>query len=104
MTLRRHGQLRLAVDVLLTFENGETEELVWTREQQGEDMWLRHVVTSASKLASARLDPSSKIWVDKDMSNNQWYAEKDEVTAWRWSERAFSQMARYMQWFSRFGG
>ena len=104
VVLRRRGELRLPVDVVLTFENGETESFVWTREQQAEATWLRRVVSSSSKLSSARLDPSSKIWLDKDMSNNQWYAEKDPVAAWRWSERALSQMARYLQWFSRFGG
>ena len=30
--------------------------------------------------------------------------ERDEVTPYRWAERALSQTARYLQWYSRYGG
>ncbi len=102
--LRRRGELRLPVDVRLAFENGETEEFVWTRDEQAAETWLRRIVVGPTKLVSVELDPHAKIWIDRDMSNDRWFDETDEVTATRWAERALSQTARYFQWLSRFGG
>ena len=76
------------------------------------DTWLppapfsssRRTFTGASKVVSVELDPHEKIWIDLDKSNDRWFAETSPVPAWRWAERALSQTARYLQWFSRLGG
>ena len=50
------------------------------------------------------LDPRRVYYIDTDMSNNQWYAEVDEVTSWRWGERVLAQYQRYFHWIAGFGG
>jgi hypothetical protein len=38
------------------------------------------------------------------MSDNQWYAAKDEETPLRWAERAFTQYTQILHWFGGIGG
>ncbi len=104
VNLRHSGSLYLPLDVRVNFENGEKEEFVWTRESQMERPWMEREWIGRTKIASVVIDPHHKIWIDMDMSNNQWFDEADSIAAWRWSERAFSQVARVLQWFSRMGG
>ena len=102
--LRHNGGLYLPLDVRVRFENGDEEEFVWTREEQGAKPWLKREWKGQTKITAVQLDPYHKIWIDMDMSNNQWFEDSDSVAAWRWSERAFSQVGRVLQWFSRMGG
>ena len=104
VNLRHAGGLYLPLDVHVVFENGDEEEFVWTRESQIERPWIEREWIGRSKITSVVIDPHHRIWIDTDMSNNQWYEKSDPVVAWRWSERAFSQAARVFQWFSRMGG
>ena len=38
------------------------------------------------------------------MSDNQWHAKKDKVTALRWSERVLSQWEHMLLWYMSVGG
>ncbi len=102
--LRRKGELRLPVPVLLTFEDGSSERLVWSREEQGAAAWKRIELERDGKLVSAVIDPDGSYFVDKDLSNNRWYDEPDPVAPWRWAERVFSQYQRYLHWIQGLGG
>jgi hypothetical protein len=62
----RAGDLSLPVDVLLTFENGETYRTTW----DGTSKWLRLRTLYDSKLAEVVLDPDGKIVLDRDPFNN----------------------------------
>ena len=59
---------------------------------------------SDKKVDSVVLDPDSNCWIDTDMSDNQWHAKKDEVTALRWSERVLSQWEHMLLWYMSVGG
>ncbi len=102
--LRRKGELRLPVPVLLTFEDGSTQRLVWTREEQTDATWKRIEFESETKLKSAVVDPERKLYVERDLSNNHWYDETEALSSWRWSERVFSQYQRYLHWIQGLGG
>lgn len=62
----RAGDLPLPVDVLLTFENGETYRTTW----DGTTKWLRLKTTYESRLAQVVLDPNGKIVLDRNPFNN----------------------------------
>lgn len=62
----RDGELVLPVDVLLTFENGQTHRTRWS----GETKWLRLSTVYASKLARVDLDPEGKLVLERDPYNN----------------------------------
>jgi len=102
--VRRKGTLRLPVSIRLTFEDGSTQEVVWTREEQAESTWRRLEFESDQKLVSAEIDPDKSYYLDKDMSDNSWFDETDAVTPWRWGERVLSQYQRYLHWIGGFGG
>ena len=88
----------------ITYTDGATERGEWTRAQQLEQNWSRLSFESDKKVASVVLDPDSNYWIDTDMSDNQWHAKKDEVTALRWSERVLSQWEHMLLWYMSVGG
>ena len=102
--IRREGELRLALPVRLTFEDGTVEEFVWTREDQGERNWLRIERLDEAKLESVRLDPERSYYIDADMSNNQWYDDTENLTPLRWGERVLAQYQRTFHWMAGIGG
>ncbi|MBJ02644.1 MAG: hypothetical protein CMK00_07230 [Planctomycetes bacterium] len=102
--LRRQGELRLPLEVELTFAGGRTERHTWTRAEQQGVRWKRITLTSAEKLKSAVIDPERGIYLDLDMSDNQWFDETEKVTATRWTERVFSRYAHLLHFFEGIGG
>jgi hypothetical protein len=104
VVFERQGELRLPLDVRLTFEDGTVEEFTWGRDEQAERRWLRHRFTSEMKLVSVELDPEDRYWIDTDRSNDAWFDETDEVAPLRWSERVFSQYLHLLHWQARIGG
>ncbi len=102
--VRRRGELRLPVDVEVRYEDGETERVTWTREQQAASRWLRLRREGRGKVVAVAVDPELRWYVDTDMSNNRWFAKPDRVAPWRWSERVLSRIAHTLHWQSRIGG
>jgi hypothetical protein len=88
----------------ITYADGSTERGEWTRAQQLEQNWHRMSFESDKKVDSVVLDPDSDCWIDVDMSDNQWHAKKDKVTALRWSERVLSQWEHMLLWYMSVGG
>ena len=56
------------------------------------------------KVASVVIDPERLWFLDKNMSNNQWFMEKDELAGARWGERAAARASSMLQWFMAVGG
>jgi hypothetical protein len=104
ITLHQSGELRLDLPVQLTFEDGSTEDLTWTRAEQGEMPWKLIERESDLRLKSVVLDPHHGIYLDGDMSNNQWYDETDELAPWRWGERVLARLQRSLHWIGGIGG
>ena len=111
--VKRDGTLRLPLRIRWTFEDDEDAEEgqaadfgehLWTREEQDGTKWWRLRFESKKKLKSVVLDPDRTYYLDGDMSNNQWYAEKDELAPWRWSERILTQYTHLLHWHSDIGG
>ncbi len=104
VTLLRRGELRLPVEVELSFDDGTRERREWTREAQGEQRWWKLEYEGARKLAAVRVDPEHRYQLDVDRSNDAWHAEEDELAPWRWSERAFSRWLQLLHWQAGIGG
>ncbi len=102
--LRRKGELRLPLSVRLTFADGTTQELVWTREEQEAATWKRIQLDSEPKLRSAVLDPERAYYIDRDLSNDRWFDETDELTPVRWAERVLAQYQHYLHFMQGLGG
>jgi aminopeptidase N len=102
--LRCDGELHLPLPVRLTFADGSTRDLVWTREEQAERAWKRFELESEQKLVSAVIDPQRSYYIDLDMSNNHWFDETDRAASWRWTERVFAQCQHYLHFIQGLGG
>lgn len=107
--VQRHGNLRLPLPIEWTFESEDDEEPevgthVWTRAEQLDSNHWRLRLESTKKLKSVVLDPDRGIYLDENMSNNQWFADKDRIAPWRWGERLFTQYSHLLHWQADLGG
>jgi len=104
VVLRRKGTLALPLPIRMRFDDGSIQNAVWTREEQLRKSWKKFEVVGEKKLVSVILDPDRGIYLDADMSNNQWFDETDDLAPWRWGERAMSLYQHYFHWISGLGG
>ncbi|MGD2016707.1 MAG: M1 family metallopeptidase [Planctomycetota bacterium] len=105
VVVRRRGDLVLPVTVQVTFEDGESLDFRWTREMQFEKAWWRlPLAPNGRKVRSVVIDPERLWFLDRNMSDNQWFAERDRLAPSRWGERAAARAANVLQWFMAVGG
>ncbi len=105
VVLRRRGGLALPVTIRVTFEDGETTDFDWTRERQLERRWWRlPLIPSEKKIASVIIDPDRYCFLDRNMSNNQWFAKPDRLAPLRHGERALSRTGSLLHWIMSVGG
>jgi hypothetical protein len=88
VTILRHGEVRLPVELRVEFEDGRVLRERWN----GRDRWYRFRYEGA-KVVRAVVDPGRKIAIDVQPSNNEWIA--DERPARR---AAAKWAARYLFW------
>ncbi len=107
VTLRRRGELLLPLTLELNWDDGASERLVWTREDQAHSTWWRPLdgrEPTSRKLVSAKIDPDRRYHFDTDLSNNEWYDEVDRAAPLRWSERVFAQYLHGLHAWGGLGG
>lgn len=103
--LVRRGELSLPLDLRITYADGRSEQLVWTREEQRARRWLRITLEDPpAKVVSVELDPGRRYFIDTDRSNDAWHAERERVAPWRWAERVYAQAAQQLFWQMGLGG
>lgn len=89
VTVRRLGDARLPVELLVEFADGRTRRETW----DGRDRWTRFRYRDGAKVARAVVDPDGKIALDVDPANNSW---TDESGVARRASRKWS--ARFLLW------
>ena len=105
VVVRRRGDLILPVTIRVTFEGGEVADHRWTREMQAEKAWWRlPLAPDGQKVSSVVIDPERLWFLDRNMSDNQWFAERDTLAPSRWGERAAARAVNVLQWFMAVGG
>ena len=105
--MRRRGTLCLPLTIEVRFEDGSVQTFRWSREEQlaaRSTWWRLPLPDGPSEIERVLLDPERRYYLDGNMSDNQWYAETDEVVPARWGERAFTQYLHLLHWFSSLGG
>jgi len=121
LTLKRKGELcmPLLVRVEYTFEGDDDEaplaadlvqEFVWTREEQLARPWMKweRELPEDWCAKSVILDPERKIYLDVDMSDNQWFRRPEgrdgEAAALHWTERVLRFTQTQLIWQAGIGG
>ncbi len=66
VTLHRLGEIKLPIDIQVTFTDGHQESYQWDGRQRGHQF----LVTSDQDIVSVTIDPDRKIYLDKNFINN----------------------------------
>ena len=111
VVIRRKGTVRLPLPIEVRLEpladGGDYEllEFEWTREMQGQSAWWRLPIEPGKRrIHSVVIDPERKYHIDEDLSNDRWFAKRDRLAPWRWTERSVTWHSRILQWLSRIAG
>jgi hypothetical protein len=88
VTVVRHGEVLMPVELRVDFADGRTASERW----DGRDRWKRFRYRGA-KVVRAIVDPAHKIAIDVSPSNNEWIADEGPArrAATKWA-------ARYLLW------
>jgi hypothetical protein len=88
VTVVRHGEVLMPVELQVDFADGRTVRETW----DGRDRWALFRYSGA-KVVRAVVDPHHKIAIDVDPSNDEWLAERGTArrAATKWA-------ARYLFW------
>jgi hypothetical protein len=82
VVVRRYGEAVFPIDVLVSFENGETITEHWN----GSERWRLYLYDRASKARSAVADPGRVLLLDVNETNNSRTLQpKGPATATKWS-------------------
>jgi hypothetical protein len=79
----RHGDLRLPVDVLVGFENGNKVHEIW----DGEGSYKELSYVSSSRIIWAKIDPERKILLDTDLNNNSRTVASTALPLWKYAAK-----------------
>ncbi|HEY3742399.1 MAG TPA: M1 family metallopeptidase [Bryobacteraceae bacterium] len=78
--IRREGEVVLPVEVRVTFKNGEIVSEKW----DGAYRWVKYEYVRKSEVKQVEVDPSRKLVLDVNFSNNSWTSEPDESVVVKW--------------------
>ncbi|MDZ7371406.1 MAG: M1 family metallopeptidase [candidate division KSB1 bacterium] len=79
--VERKGEITLPVEMVVTFENGETVREKW----DGKQNYRIFRYVTKSPIEQAQIDPERKIWLDVDPANNGRYRKSDPFPSLRWT-------------------
>jgi hypothetical protein len=98
VTVRRLGEVKIPVEVLVVFENGEKVIEKW----DGQYRWIRYRYEKPSKIKYANVDPEHKLVLDINYTNNSKYRETKNFSSYKWASRWMFWLQHLMETFSFF--
>jgi hypothetical protein len=98
VTVHREGEVRLPVDILVTFTDGFAELVPW--EGQERVKVLRFV--REHEVVMASVDPEHKLWVDTNFGNNSRSMEVSSAPIWKYAIKALYWMQNVVQYTAIF--
>jgi hypothetical protein len=78
--VKRRGEVQAPVDVLIHFTSGETVHEHW----DGQYRWIKYVYVKPVKVDYAEVDPSHKLAVEANFTNNSLTTREDNRAAAEW--------------------
>jgi hypothetical protein len=98
VTVRRLGEVKIPVEVLIVFENGEKVIEKW----DGQYRWIRYQYEKPNKIKYAHVDPEHKLVLDINYTNNSKYRETKSFSSYKWASRWMFWLQHLMETFSFF--
>jgi hypothetical protein len=98
--VRRLGEVRIPVEILVIFEDGSEIREDW----DGDYRWKKFRYSRPSRIAKAVVDPEFKMVIDIDRTNNSKLRKANKVAPLKWASRWLMWLQHAMEFFTLFGG
>ena len=98
--VRRLGEVKIPVEILVIFEDGATIEENW----DGQYRWKKFEYSGPSRLRKAIVDPAFKLVIDVDRTNNSMARKANKVAPLKWVSRWLLWLQHTLEFFTVFGG
>ncbi len=98
--VRRLGEVKLPVDVLVVFEDGEEIKETWN----GQYRWERFTYLKSSRIKKAVVDPEFKYVLDINRTNNSMMRKPDKLAPFKWISHWMAWLQHALEFFTMIGG
>ncbi|MCK4427464.1 MAG: hypothetical protein KAW16_03160, partial [candidate division Zixibacteria bacterium] len=96
--LKRSGEIKIPIEVLIELEDGEKIERIW----DGKERWHKLVLETKSKIKSAIIDPGNKVVLDIDVNNNSQTTKSQDAVIFKLCSQYLFWMETSLQWITSF--
>lgn len=96
--LKRLGEIKIPMEVLIELKDGEKIEKIW----DGQERWYKIELETKSKIESAIIDPENKIVLDMDVNNNSLTTKSQDSAIFKLCSQYLFWMETFIQWITAF--
>ncbi len=98
--VRRLGEVKVPVDLLVIFDDGTEIFERWN----GQYRWKKFSYKTPSRIKGAIVDPGFKLVCDVNRTNNSRVIKPNRVAAYKWTIKWLAWLQHTLEFFSLFGG
>jgi hypothetical protein len=98
--VRRLGEVKIPVDVLVVFDDGSEVRENW----DGEYRWKKFHYSGPNRIIKAVVDPDFRLVIDVDRTNNSMVRKPNKVAPFKWASRWLLWLQHTLEFFALFGG
>jgi len=98
--VRRLGEVKLPVDVLVVFEDGEEIRETW----DGQYRWKKFTYQKPSRISKAVVDPEFKLVLDINRTNNSMMRKPDKLAPFKWVSNWMAWLQHALEFLTILGG
>jgi len=96
--LKRSGEVKIPVEILIELEDGKRIEKIW----DGKKRWYRIELKTKSRIESVMVDPENKIVLDIDVNNNSLTTKSQDSAIFKLCSQYLFLMQTFIQWITSF--
>ncbi len=98
--VRRLGEVKLPVDVLIVFEDGEEFRDTW----DGQYRWKKYTFQKPARIKKAVVDPEFKLVLDINRTNNSMMRKSNKLAPLKWVSNWMVWLQHALEFFTILGG
>jgi hypothetical protein len=98
--VRRLGEVKIPVEVLVIFDDGSAIQENW----DGQYRWKKFKYSGPSRIMKAVVDPAFKLVIDVDRTNNGMARKSNKIAPYKWTSRWLMWLQHTLEFFTIFGG
>jgi hypothetical protein len=98
--VRRLGEVKIPVEVLVVFNDGSEIRENW----DGQYRWKKFLYSGPNRITKAVVDPDFKLVIDVNRTNNSMLRKSNKIAPIRWTSRWLVWLQHALEFFTLFGG